>query len=497
MRNLNGLPLDDDVIDRILQFLPSFSTLYSAILTSKSFYQVYKAHPRSIIRAVAYNVVGPALPQALRAIRYQEHKSARGSQTKVGVDDSETESDSDDNETPTRPSDANHAGSETESDDDLQQAKTSQISRTEDDEETDEKTPITPDEARQLCESAKIVDHFEDLFSLRHKNRRFKTSQLTPTESYHFHRATYRIMLYSRVFNAKKYEEWDETEEDEVPADELRQVRQARKKFLRNFFSPELLQIHTVSLFLLELINWAGRTFLGETENSEFILAMGPTTIFHFINDTWGDTLDEEEFHLTNPFCQSYLSGPISQVLEERKSKLPDEGDPSVWRHVLESIDGDKDPCDQCKTPTGFDLLGPSTYDFVCRPLDHPLSSHVLPIYLKGNLPRSLVDRNFMEAQIRPPYVQETPYARITDTIFDDDIKQPEFIDWRKEDWLCARCMEKYLREHLHLWLLSLKKIAGETVPENCWYGYNCRTMTHKIHHAQKLNHLCAPTRGT
>jgi len=167
MRNLNGLPLDDDVIDRILQFLPSFSTLYSAILTSKSFYQVYKAHPRSIIRAVAYNVIGPALPQALRAIRYQEHESARDSQTKAGVDDSETESDSDDNEAPTKPSGAKYAGSETESDDDQQHTKTSQISRTEDDEETDEKTPITPDEARQLCEIAKIVDHFEDLFSLR------------------------------------------------------------------------------------------------------------------------------------------------------------------------------------------------------------------------------------------------------------------------------------------------------------------------------------------
>lgn len=70
MRGLNSLPLDDDIVDRILTFLPDFSTLGATILASKHIYNVFKIHPNSIIRAVAYNITGPALPQAIRLLRY-------------------------------------------------------------------------------------------------------------------------------------------------------------------------------------------------------------------------------------------------------------------------------------------------------------------------------------------------------------------------------------------------------------------------------------------
>lgn len=65
----NSFPLDDDIVDRILTWLPDFYTLKSTILVSKSIHTVFEAHPKSIIRAVAYNLVGPALPQALRTTR--------------------------------------------------------------------------------------------------------------------------------------------------------------------------------------------------------------------------------------------------------------------------------------------------------------------------------------------------------------------------------------------------------------------------------------------
>lgn len=69
MQALPGLPLPNDIVDRILSFCPDVPTLSSAILTSKSFYHIFQARPQSILRAVAYNEVGPALPQALRFIR--------------------------------------------------------------------------------------------------------------------------------------------------------------------------------------------------------------------------------------------------------------------------------------------------------------------------------------------------------------------------------------------------------------------------------------------
>ncbi|ESK88449.1 hypothetical protein Moror_14685 [Moniliophthora roreri MCA 2997] len=69
MRALNGFYLDDDIINRIL-CSSDFGTLYAAILTAKSFYRVFQTHPNSILRAVAHNVSGPAISQALRYIRF-------------------------------------------------------------------------------------------------------------------------------------------------------------------------------------------------------------------------------------------------------------------------------------------------------------------------------------------------------------------------------------------------------------------------------------------
>ncbi|KAJ6459882.1 hypothetical protein C8R45DRAFT_1030066 [Mycena sanguinolenta] len=65
MRVLSALPLDDDLVDRIFTFCPAFDTLHSLMLVSKASHRVYQTHPKSITWAVAYNVVGPVLPQAL------------------------------------------------------------------------------------------------------------------------------------------------------------------------------------------------------------------------------------------------------------------------------------------------------------------------------------------------------------------------------------------------------------------------------------------------
>ncbi|KAJ6460528.1 hypothetical protein C8R45DRAFT_1108942 [Mycena sanguinolenta] len=65
-----AFPLDDDIVGQIMVSCPTFGTLEVSALASKAFYRGLRAHPKSITRAVAYNIVGPALPQALRVIRY-------------------------------------------------------------------------------------------------------------------------------------------------------------------------------------------------------------------------------------------------------------------------------------------------------------------------------------------------------------------------------------------------------------------------------------------
>ena len=61
--------LHPDVLDKILLSLPDFQTLSAALRTSRThFYSVFQAHPKSIVLSIAYNVVGPALPQAVRVV---------------------------------------------------------------------------------------------------------------------------------------------------------------------------------------------------------------------------------------------------------------------------------------------------------------------------------------------------------------------------------------------------------------------------------------------
>jgi hypothetical protein len=63
--------LSSDVIDCVLTSLPDFATLFSTILVSKSFYQVFQAHPSSTLISVAATQIGPdALPYAIRLAHF-------------------------------------------------------------------------------------------------------------------------------------------------------------------------------------------------------------------------------------------------------------------------------------------------------------------------------------------------------------------------------------------------------------------------------------------
>ena len=63
--------LTSDTIDCVFTSLPDFATLLSTILVSKSFHQVFQAHPSSILTSVAKTQIGTELlPCAIRLAHF-------------------------------------------------------------------------------------------------------------------------------------------------------------------------------------------------------------------------------------------------------------------------------------------------------------------------------------------------------------------------------------------------------------------------------------------
>ena len=178
------------------------------------------------LRAVAYNTTGPVLPQAMRVIRYSPQQL------------------------------------------DPEQGCLSVKPWA----ETDPISPITGEEARKLTENAAVVASLEDLFSsrhvyfaiassrnitclsIRHKDRTSQTSKLDSAESERFRCGVYRLMLFSQAFPIS------EVEIDEEDSEEKARIRLQRTRFLEEFPNYELLTMHSVALFLAELVEWTENT---------------------------------------------------------------------------------------------------------------------------------------------------------------------------------------------------------------------------------------------
>ncbi|KAG7088760.1 hypothetical protein E1B28_012726 [Marasmius oreades] len=455
MKNLSGLPLDDDIICRIFTFLGDLDTLKSAILTSKSFHNVYNSQSSFIRRAVVENFVGPALPQALQVVRCREPR---------------------------------HVDSETED---------------EDASETDERDSFSNEEIAQLVDNARMFRILEDVFSLRHKNRKFNKSQLTGVESLKFQRAMYRISLYCKKFPGTLTQNLDLGEE-EIPATAKAQ-RIERKKFLSQLSTEELHRIHTVSRFLIEIIEWAQQCETGETEDLSDYLSVGPAVIYECYDegsmqplyDVLGcEDLPTDDLFEEEPLLAGFLSRPLRKLFAERNSKTLSD-DSSHWDSILDEVQGQDDSCSRCEQVKGFDLWGRTTYKFLYQQTVDLEPGTGLVTLLKGQLSRNAVESRYFRGLVKKIPDAESIYEQVVEELLNSDYKQPEFDDWRADDSLCTDCLTKFLKENLHLWLLDKKIQAGDDVPkDDCWYGWNCRTQTHNADHARKLNHICEPTKG-
>ena len=68
-------PPSSDIIDCVFTSLPDFATLFSTILVSKSFHEVFQAHPSSILTSVAKTQIGSELfPCAIRLAHFNRNE---------------------------------------------------------------------------------------------------------------------------------------------------------------------------------------------------------------------------------------------------------------------------------------------------------------------------------------------------------------------------------------------------------------------------------------
>ncbi|KAJ7452571.1 hypothetical protein FB451DRAFT_1409255 [Mycena latifolia] len=167
------------------------------ILVCKSIYSVFSARPTSINSAVAYNVAGPALADAVRAVRCSQNPG------------------------PAPPLSA-----------------------------TPESLMFSPREMHELDQNALIAQKFEDIFGSWHTNRLSWRSTLRPTESLRFQRALHRVIMYSGKFSPGH--NWSYL--GIQSSDELESVQAERKDLLSPYRTEELIEMQTVVAFVTHVL---------------------------------------------------------------------------------------------------------------------------------------------------------------------------------------------------------------------------------------------------
>ncbi|TCD70661.1 hypothetical protein EIP91_002382 [Steccherinum ochraceum] len=465
--DLAHLPVD--VIDRILVSLPDFKTLSAVIRTSKSiFYDVFQNHPVSITRAIAHNVAGPCLVQALR-IAYTDYAL---NCTNGGFKDI------------------------AEEDDVLDR-------------------PLTRYVSSILERNMEAARGLENLFSLRYKDKAHETSQLTYEESSRFLQALHRISLGTTLIFMHKEEAFDpfeEYEEDDDDADDdddddgddtTPEDRRGTHlidcvtQLYGTFNATDLKQIYDVALFLCQVNNWVvsdvqGFWPIARSPNWQDSIILDPTALWvawstHVrVEDTASSFASHWEYA-----CAVRLVAILRGIMEEKKLNSQRLKDARMGA-ILDTVEGEHDTCGRCHDECGLQLWGTTNIELWRRSKSmKDLTDSFLPGLLRSNM--LIVD-----------WIKKSLLLQRDDTgnrIFDMNKLASEIFElandsdsgswvWDQDHWYCTACVDTVFKENLWKWLLAEKKKRGETIPEDCWYGYNCRTMTHKPEHAGKLNHL-------
>lgn len=179
-------------------------------------------------------------------------------------------------------------------------------------------------------------------------------------ESWQFRRAVYRLMLLAQVFEADDMDFGFQSEAD------LDEETTKRKEFLLQFPNYELFPVHSVSIFLKEVAQWAeiaensyeclclltsqeilcNQSFLmADEEFGDLALAHGPERILEAYQTQDTQTIREIADSDDMEIFQGYLANPLSSIWEARKTKPP-ASDSTHWKSILDVIQGENDTCE-------------------------------------------------------------------------------------------------------------------------------------------------------
>ncbi|KAJ7158967.1 hypothetical protein C8R43DRAFT_357122 [Mycena crocata] len=456
---LNGLPLADDILDRFFTFCPNFPTLRSMILVSKDWHRVFETHPKSIVREVVCNIVGPALPQALRVIRYRYPTTS----------------------IPTEQLDPIVIATACPE---------------------DQSARVNAGEEQALQAIAKIVNTLEDIYSLTCKDRTSTTSVLTSDESWRFRRAAYRIMLYCSLFPGNRYSIRDVL----LLGNTVRESIYAQRCAVLNRYSTtELQELFTVVKFMLGIFEYIDDDRLTV---SELLLSTGPSGAVRVWESRVYDTLEDElgwglaDFEGDIPLFAGYFERAFNTIWADRNVQPPDDDQPiSKW--ILDSVNGESDICSQCAVPGGVGLLNEANWfslhlfpqELLKPKLINPTIYHPFIAWWKtqklGALGPWITGIFAFRAAATTPHLHPMTQSILAHPSF------APFANWDVGLAYCETCLQRFLLEHVWVWWLEEQLKAGWIPPENCRYGYNCKIQGSKLNHAESRNHLCVPTHGT
>ncbi|KAF7378453.1 F-box domain-containing protein [Mycena sanguinolenta] len=272
MRSSTAFPLNDDIIGHILRFCADFETLQAAI--------------HSISRQVAYNLVGPALPQALRVVRYPYFDNCKPEDDPSAM-------------AAACPEDSNVLEA------------------------------INFDKQAMLDENARAVEKLEDLYSLMDKDRTSKTSVLTAEESCRFCCAMYRLMLYCNIFYSYDYnmEHGQEYDDEEY----RRAIIAQRTAVLSVYSTNELRQMYSALQFLTEIASTLSSLRARRVHSTHGRTA--PMMFSTLLGEIW---------------AEGFLDTPFENIWSARKVTAPPSK--SLTEGILDSVNNAGDLCSQCDT---------------------------------------------------------------------------------------------------------------------------------------------------
>ncbi|KLO09565.1 hypothetical protein SCHPADRAFT_561418 [Schizopora paradoxa] len=119
------------------------------------------------------------------------------------------------------------------------------------------------------------------------------------------------------------------------------------------------------------------------------------------------------------------------------------------------------------------------------------LSEHLPARHIRDFL-RSRLNHNGFVLRLLNPYLKAPDFYHR----FMEDVcawQNDPAISWHKGEWVCGDCNVQFVKQELYSWFVRRLVQDRHKFKPNCPYGYDCVRQTHRIGHAEQLNHLCDP----